>query len=211
MIFESRFWKDDLLRRADSLAKRKTQRRWSEASLAKVEQDLMLAAYSIRKLIESKKLSDSVASQTVPGRSFKPTDHGATRINWDRIEKLYDLSSSTAGTISAQHLVNQLIHSYVFMISLDERSLEGFYVSSDRDRNKRLLHIGIDAFLALLRSVGSDYPARVVRTWNENQQDYSVRAWSEEEAEAVTVRIVVSSCNGEERGAIVLEDSGKRE
>lgn len=193
MIFESRCWKDDLLRRADALARRKTQRRWPEASLAKVERELMIAAYSIRKLIEAKKLSDSVAEQTVPALSFAATGHGATLSNWDRIEKLFDFDAPAEVAISALDLANQLIHSYVFVILVGEGSLDGFLVSSDRYRNERVLRVEIDAFIALLRSIGNDYPARTVRTWNEKRQDYDVRSWTEEEARTIRVRMEVSS------------------
>ena len=63
MIWESAYWKEELLRQAEDLKKRSTQTKWSERSLARLEKTIMIGFYSIRKLIEAKKVSDAYEGQ----------------------------------------------------------------------------------------------------------------------------------------------------
>jgi hypothetical protein len=65
MIYESRFWKDNLIKQANVLRAKTTQKRWTEASSARLEQTIMLGYYSIRKLVESQKLSNLVINQAI--------------------------------------------------------------------------------------------------------------------------------------------------
>jgi hypothetical protein len=65
VIGDSAPWEAELLRIADRLEKRKTQKRWHEESRFLVERDIMIAAYIIRKLMEAKKLSDHVTGREI--------------------------------------------------------------------------------------------------------------------------------------------------
>ena len=60
-------------------------------------------------------------------------------MNSHRIDELYDLQSTTIEVRDLTYLCNQFIHSYVYtaVISEDHR-VDGFYVSSDKSRHKRL-------------------------------------------------------------------------
>jgi glycerol kinase len=58
MIGDSVPWKDELLKIADRLENRKTQRRWTERTGFLAERDIMVSAYAIRKLLEARKVSD---------------------------------------------------------------------------------------------------------------------------------------------------------
>ena len=78
MIWESQFWKEDLARLALQLKKRTGQRRWSERSLAKLEKEVFIGFYAIRKLLESKKLSERLTKTQIPIETFPYT--GAARI-----------------------------------------------------------------------------------------------------------------------------------
>ncbi|OQK43193.1 hypothetical protein XM74_c11567 [Vibrio vulnificus] len=60
MINVSKFWKDDLLKLAEKLTLRLVQKRWGEKNIYTLEKDIFLGFYSVRKLIESRKISDSV-------------------------------------------------------------------------------------------------------------------------------------------------------
>ncbi|MBZ0122125.1 MAG: hypothetical protein K8H88_34345 [Sandaracinaceae bacterium] len=179
MIYESHYWKDDLLKRADSLAKRANQRRWPDASLAKIEQDVMLIAYSTRKLMEAGKLSNQTAATAVPVSSYAAIGKPVHRMNWHRLDELYDVANPSATSISVKDLCNQIIHSYVFVVSAGENGLEGFLVASDRDRNKRLLDVSLPAFLDTVRIIGTDFPNSVSWTWDTKLGDYAVDAKNE--------------------------------
>jgi hypothetical protein len=159
------------------MSKRTTQRRWPEVSSAKVEQDVMLAAYSMRKLVEAAKLSDAVRDSQVPMQAYAFTGKGRlTLMNWHHLERFYELGKPVAGTIAVKDLCNQLIHSYVFAPIVGPGGLEAFYVTSDRDRRKLLREIAIGDFIGLLRTVGQDSPDNLKMTWNPEKMDFDVTA-----------------------------------
>ena len=93
MIDESCYWKNDLLKEADALRDRKKQRRWPEVSFARLEQTIMLGFYSIRKLIEASKLSDSTIYEEIPITTYPWSGKTVTRMNWHKLDQLYDLDS----------------------------------------------------------------------------------------------------------------------
>lgn len=65
VISDSVPWKEHLLRIADTLEKRKTQARWTERTSFLVERDTLTAAYAVRKMIESHKLSDELRQEGI--------------------------------------------------------------------------------------------------------------------------------------------------
>ena len=66
MIWESEYWKKPLLRLANKFTEWQTPRIWDEKDLVGLEKDLFIAFYSIRKLIDARKLSDTVAGMIIP-------------------------------------------------------------------------------------------------------------------------------------------------
>jgi len=92
MIWDSVPWKQEIERRASSLRRRKKQKRWGAASVAKLEQDVFYAAFAARKLIHSFKISDEVESITIVAEKYPPTKKVTDVMNWHQIDELYDLS-----------------------------------------------------------------------------------------------------------------------
>lgn len=178
MIYESSYWKDDLLKRAQLLRKRHIQKRWSEKSLARIEQTIMLGFYSIRKLIEAKKLTDAIAFYRLTVISFPWKGYPVNKMNRVSIDILYDLEKSQSITKNIEFFCNQFIHSYVFVYSFDESNLlYGIYVNSDRERHKNLYLVEVDQIIHLFEVVGNDSPAVVQMTYNSEEQDYDIRSW----------------------------------
>ena len=175
MIWESHYWKNDLLKQAESLRKRKQQRRWSEVSFARVEQTVMLGFYSIRKLIEAAKLSNTTVDQqlqlaTYPWRGNKPVH----KMNWHKIDELYDLSSSSQEDRDLLFICHQIVHSFVFILSFDDEDggLAGLLFTSDRHRHQQLYGLGIDRVIGLFEQVGKDYPNQMSGRFNPDTQDW---------------------------------------
>ena len=71
MIHESSYWKEDLLKLAIKLESRLTQNRWGERNLFSVEKEIFFGFYSVRKLIESRKISDSIKTKSYIVNTFK--------------------------------------------------------------------------------------------------------------------------------------------
>lgn len=176
MIYESEYWKDDLLKQAKVLRQRMLQKRWPAAASARLEQSIMLGFYSVRKLAEAKLLADSVVNQCVELRVYMPTGKAVTLINWHKLDELYDLNSGQSGSKDVMFLCHQFVHSYVFVASFDEQShgLEGILFASDRERHKALYHIDIQKVIELFEKVGSDYPNEVHMKFNKQKRDYDV-------------------------------------
>lgn len=175
MIYESRFWKNDLLKQTNSLRSRLTQKRWTETSLARLEQTVMLGFYSIRKLIEARKLSDSVENQLIDTNLYSWRGKEVTRFNRDRVDELYNFDTVQSVTKDLMFFCNQFVHSYVFIIAFDENNyVDGIFVSSDRERNKALYFIEVRKIIDLFEQVGNDYPRSVYMISDDRLRDYRV-------------------------------------
>jgi len=158
MIYESRVWKAALLKQARLLQKRKTQKRWPERAMAHVEREIFISAFSIRKLIESKKLSDQVEAILLRTDSYEHTGHLVDIANWHKIEELYNLSESEPKNLKLADFCNLIIHSLVFIIVLSSNNgLEGIFVTSDFKSSNYLLYIPINEVITALNAVSKDH------------------------------------------------------
>lgn len=179
MIYESSFWKDDLLKQAKFLRSKTNQKRWTKSSSARLEQSVMLGFYSIRKLNEARKISDSVSSQEIVVTAYKQKGQTPNRLNWLDINKFYDLESSQTATKNLIFLCNLFIHSYIFREYFDtEGQLKGVFVNSDRERHQMLYELEIEQIIKIFEQVGNNYPTSIVFKYDERKQDYDVKSSS---------------------------------
>jgi hypothetical protein len=177
MIYESRFWKDDLIKQANFLRAKTKQRRWTEASSARLEQAIMLGFYSIRKLVESQKLSNAVINQKITASVYVWKGKPVTRINWVKIDELYDLEKPKTVSKDLLFFCHQFVHSYVFWEYFEEdtRFVEGVFVSSDRERHRNLYSLSISQIIALFEQIGNDYPENFALVYNPEKMDYEMK------------------------------------
>ncbi len=156
MIWESWPWKRELFRIAERLERRLIQARWLEATSASVERDVMIAAYSIRKLIEAQtKVPHAIARSPVNVQAFRSLNDGKPDLmRWDEIARWFDLDHAESRTLSLEDLCNQLIHSWVFILGFSEdRLLDSIFVSSDRARARVLYHVSMRTLIEVIRRV----------------------------------------------------------
>ena len=177
MIYESKFWKDDLLKQAKFLRSKTVQKRWTEISSARLEQTIMLGFYSIRKLVEAKKLSDSIVIQNITASAYIWRGQPITTINWLDIDKLYDLDVPKAVNKDLLFFCHQFVHSYIFIEYFnDEHNLNGVFVSSERERYHMLYSLEIEQIIDIFEQAGNDYPKNITFTYNHKKQDYEVQS-----------------------------------
>lgn len=88
MIDESSYWKRELFKIAVDLRRRREERRWPDASLARIELNIMLGFYMIRKLLEARKISDSVAKRRLRLPLYRAIGKRVTYRNAHHIEDL---------------------------------------------------------------------------------------------------------------------------
>lgn len=161
LIYGSSFWKDDLLKLAKKLELRLAQKRWTEKSYFAVEKEIFLGFYSIRKLIESRKVSDSIADKTFKIHEFPKNNKIETLITED-FSKEFDFNKSKRVEISIAKICNQFIHSYFFGPLVPEgKSLIGFFICSDHKRKSGIYFITIFDVVEIYRLVGNNYPSKM--------------------------------------------------
>lgn len=158
MIWESAYWKDPLLKSADYLRRVRLSEKTSELTFVRIEKEVFLGFYAVRKLLDTFKISDSTKKI-----DFNLVVHPAIRrvdyLNWHDLDKNYDLSSRKSETRDMRFLCNQFIHSYVFIIGETEGRLDGFFVASDRDRHSKCYFVDLKHVLKIFRTIGRDYPS----------------------------------------------------
>jgi len=174
-INESFPWKRALLRDAATLERRCAKTRATERRSFIVEQKVLLAAYSIRKLHQSEKLSTSFADRSMRCRSFEPTRGRLTLWNNHNLHQLYDLGGNAERTLPALRVLDLLIHSVAFgEVVNDDNSVEGFLVTSDWKREEYLLLVEMTEFVRLMREVGGDSPEKAARVYDPAKDAYEV-------------------------------------
>jgi len=176
VIGESSYWKEDLLRSGVDLRRRQKQRRWADSSLARVERILMLGFYSIRKLIDARRLSDSTMARPIRISVYPSTGTRVTLLNASQIEKHYKLERESHVERSLLFVCNQVIHSYVFQFELLESgALSAILFASDWHRGSGLYRMDMGQVIETFTRVGKDYPNTMTATYSKEKGDYIVR------------------------------------
>ena len=129
-----------------------------EKLFVKLEKELLIGFYSVRKLLDTVKVSDSTKEQKYEVNWFaniQPVDY----LNWHHIDRLFDLNKTNQETRNIRFICDRFIHSYVLIPDFKEEKSNGVYIASDSDRRKKLYHISADNIVAIFRLVGRDYPS----------------------------------------------------
>lgn len=191
MIFDSGIWKEDLKTELESLrhflditdlnfdaeyeeTEDSEDRDVYEVVFIKLQKFTIYTSIVIRKMIESKRLSDELEQM-----SFAVSVH--PKIIEDivnkyslseGIETIYDYNNSTESTINLKKLTDMLIHSFIFQPKfdwhIDDESLPddeaeliaskvlGFYFNSDWSKDKHLYCIDLDTYFEIVNIVITD-------------------------------------------------------
>ena len=79
-------------------------------------------------------------------------------LNWHHIDKHYHLNDSSYAkdNITLREMCNLIIHSYIFCLSQDnENFIDGFFVTSDHEKENNLYWIKLDNFINIITGIGS--------------------------------------------------------
>lgn len=161
MINESYYWKQSLLDAASWMRRLKLTERSSSRSFVRLEREVFVGFYAIRKLVQSTKVTDLVRKKTFDLVSFRCMKR-VDPLGFCRIDESYDLSSAIVETHDLLFLCNQFIHSHLFLPVMDENSrLTGFYVNSDLIAQKKIFLVDLSQLLEAFRIVGRDDPCHI--------------------------------------------------
>lgn len=158
MIYQSGYWRDHLARQARFLRDKQSQARWTEASFARLEREVMIGFYSIRKLAEARKITTKVFEQPVELLHYEANGKAVGLLNWHRLDELYHVTKGTPESKPLSFVANQMIHSFVFMpIFNEDRRLELIAFNSDRSKGRSLFAIRIRKMVELFADVAGAY------------------------------------------------------
>ena len=162
MIHESSYWKEPLLAAADCLSKIRIDEEKPDDDLARVEREVLIGFYSIRKLLDTWKVSNSTKTMSCSLRYFEiETGRQVDYLNRREVDELFDLKRPLHETRDLAFLCNQFVHSYIHLFEVGEsQEVEGVFVASDRARSERLYFVSREQIVRIFRTVGSDYPTR---------------------------------------------------
>ncbi len=155
MINESYYWKNELYKSYLTLAKFRFLKNKTVQSNVKLEKGILFGAYIIRKLDEAKKIPPHFLQEKIVVNKFnKNKDRIIDHMNSHRIERNYDLSKSIEIEKDYEYVVNQFIHSFNLIYTIDDNNLfNGFLLNSDRSKESSLYHISLKNILYLFLKI----------------------------------------------------------
>ena len=176
VIWESSYRKEDLGRLADKLKARKVQKKFPARSLACLEKEIFIGCYIIRKLMDGKKLSDTVASLKFPVRFHSSIGRNPTWLTWNQdLDRSYDFKNVHTEPMSLPYLCNQLIHSFIFVPLFGRHgTLRGIFFNSDLTKSRKLYYLSISTLEKIFRKVATNYPWQSQISFDPFKQDYSI-------------------------------------
>jgi hypothetical protein len=177
MIWESHHWKEPLIESAAAFEDFAQHTELSEEDLVKVEKDVFIGFYSIRKLMDTMTISDSTKNLKLV-LAWHPNVKKVHEWNSHHLDELYNFRVTNQETRSIRFICNQIIHSFVFApVENDRGNLEGIVFSSDKDRNNKLYFMDTKQLVEIFRLIGNDYPAHLMRERDPNTGEFKTKVW----------------------------------
>lgn len=177
MIYESSPWRVRLTNIREEILKINTKENFEnndEETYSILEQDIFLSAFIIRKLIDCKsKVIDKLRDYTFVVDTYTPMKKIDFFHRWPE-DDCFNFDESKKMHINEKRICNSLIHSYIFWIvqEYENGPAEGFYVSSDKDRNKILYHVSLTQYLSFLDlGINSSVTSQTL-IYDKEKQDY---------------------------------------
>jgi hypothetical protein len=168
MIWESHYWKRDLEKDADIIERWAKKKRSIKQDVL-LEKKIFLAAYAIRKLIESHKICDHltktkvVAVKKIKGINF---EQEITLLNNHHLDKFYNFDDFKTTRIHLYTFASSIIHSLIFDFKVSgEQIVGGFFVASSFNANpenasprrekadRYMFEIQLSDFIVVLKSI----------------------------------------------------------
>lgn len=170
MIYESYYWKEPLLAGAKFIRKHMDKVDISDAQFARVEREIFIGFYAIRKLLEA---TGKVSAETRDMKlALKRYEKRADQpiVDWrnrDEICDLYDIDNAALELRDLLFVAHRMVHSFIFILG-DDDDVHGAFFTSDRDKDTRLNFISTSEIVRVFELVGQDYPT-VLKGWRDKE------------------------------------------
>ncbi|MBU1315688.1 MAG: hypothetical protein KJ947_15775 [Alphaproteobacteria bacterium] len=161
MITESYYWKKPLLAGAKVIRKYMDADDISDAQFARIEREIFIGFYAIRKLIEATgKVSAETCAMKIALKRYEKRA-GQPTVDWyNRSDfwELYDIDKPARELRDLLYVAHRMVHSFIFILSGDDDG-HGAFFTSDRDKDKCLNFISTDEIIRVFEVVGQDRPS----------------------------------------------------
>ena len=93
------------------------------------------------------------------------------------LDGLFDMTAPKHLAITIENLANQVIHSYIFYLSMEETGpLRGILVASDRIRNRELLEVSARDIIKIFELAAKGEGDKTISlNYDDRRKDYVVR------------------------------------
>lgn len=126
----------------------------------KVEKFFFTSFFIIRKLLEAKKLSNSICQFNLHCSAYPKIPRPPRLLDYYGhacdIDKNYDINNPTNVTLSIRNLCNIFVHSYIFSPCIQDGSFNCILINSTKTKNKYCYLINIDILFRLIQSIIDD-------------------------------------------------------
>ena len=176
MIWESKHWKEGLARTDEFLREcGASPVIEDEEAQVRLEKEIMWAAYAIRKLQDSKKLSESVIRSQIFAQRCPSKSKHVNHMNSHKLHERFDFEETNQHTFSLRRFCNELIHSWIFATDHnDAGELEAILIASDNHRNKCVFRVELDEITKTIEAVSNDWPNTTAMTRDPKTGDWNV-------------------------------------
>lgn len=174
MLYSVFNWKKDLKNKRELIIKNnliKVLNANFDSAYHKIESSIFISAFIIRKLIENDKLTTESDDFDFQIKYYKSINN-VNKINRFDICCNYNLNKEYSKAVKGKEICNWIIHSYIFIPIFKKNILEGFYLSSDFDRNKILYKIELDRWLKFVDIIIEDKVLTKTMSYNIKKNDY---------------------------------------
>ena len=181
MIYDSEPWRNLLLTSAQDLTKRAATKRVTERRSIFTERTVFFAAYAMRKLDDSKKLSTSWRGTTVSCMRYPPTDTQWGWLERDHLDQHYALEKSQIDNMGARAFCDLVVHSLIFNEYInDNKTIGGFFITSDNTKTRGIWQFELDTIVRLMRRTAEDWPSEAYFIRNPTTGEMEVWAGNSE-------------------------------
>lgn len=158
MISESSYWKDELYKNYQTLARFINLKRRDERSFIKAEKAIMMSAYIIRKLNEAEKIPPDFLKDSICLSEYSAINMHIDKFNSHHIDRNYNLSESKKHNDKIEFFIDQIIHSFVFFFIIDEGNND-FSILFNSDRTKRdfLYEISFEKIFEIILKISEGF------------------------------------------------------
>ena len=151
MISESSYWKDELYKNYQTLARFIYLKRRDEHSFIKAEKAIMMSAYIIRKLNEAAKIPPEFLKNSICLTEYTAINTQIDKYNSHHIDRNYNLSESKKHNDKIEFFIDQIIHSFVFLFIIDENNNDfAILFNSDRTKIDSLFEISFEKIFEII-------------------------------------------------------------